>query len=230
MKKIFEVSATFEVSKLNKNDKAFPTSLLNYILTYSTCLGPYVLSCLIFRVTSMLSCLTFLFHYVVPSFIYLVPYILSCLTCLLVYLASCLTYSVSCMLSWLMCSCASRALVPYMPLVPFVLRISSANINFCAFVLISHSHVLNCFHVNFYQIYFQLVSCSGKFSAVKIKIACMLLIEIIVSINQQYDLVKPFSEKKICYLYWYRVFQDIFSYVCNQSNWFSVKLHFSKSL
>ena len=191
-KKMFEVSKMFEALKLNKNCKVFSTKMLNYVpyvLPCTTSLKPYVLPCLTCRVSCMLSYLTFPFPYVVPSLTCLVPYMNSCALLGFVPHLFCVLYVLMRHVSRALC-----ALMSFMPLVLFVFRASVAITNFYAFVLISHFHVLNCFHVNFHQIYFQLLSCSGKFSTVKMKIACGLLIEMIVSINQQYDLVKSFSK------------------------------------
>ena len=104
----------------------------------------------------------------------LVPYILSCLTCLLPYLLPCLTCLVPFLLLCLTC------LVIYVPLVP--------PFSAYCFACFTYQYQLLCScvpmrHVAFLNIYFQLVSCSGKFTTVKIKIVCRLKIEMTVSIN-----------------------------------------------
>ena len=141
-------------------------------ITCPTCLVPYTLSCL-----------TCLLPYLLPYLTCLVPFLLLCLTCLVPYVLLCLTCFVfyTC---FVFCassaSCASRALVIYVPLVP--------PFSAYCFVCFTYQYQLLCScvpmrHVAFLNIYFQLVSCSGKFTTVKIKIVCRLKIEMTVSIN-----------------------------------------------
>ena len=99
----------------------------------------------------------------------------SCPTCFCASLALCFT---CCRAS--SASCASRALVIYVPLVP--------PFSAYCFACFTYQYQLLCScvpmrHVAFLNIYFQLVSCSGKFTTVKIKIVCRLKIEMTVSIN-----------------------------------------------
>ena len=84
-----------------------------------------------------------------------------------------------------------NAFVLDVTLVPCVLRALSANINFS----------LLCFHASsgILKIYFQLLSCFDKFTTGKIRMVYKSSIEMTVSINQQYDLVRLFSKKYLCY-------------------------------
>ena len=135
-----------------------PTCLVPYILSCLTCLLPYLLPCLTCLVPFLLLCLTCL-----------VPYVLLCLTCFVFYMPSCL--------KCLLCPTCSRDL-----------RASSSSFSAYCFACFTYQYQLLCScvpmrHVAFLNIYFQLVSCSGKFTTVKIKIVCRLKIEMTVSIN-----------------------------------------------
>ena len=117
--------------------------------------------------------------YVLPCLICFVPYVLLPLVCLIPYFPLCLT----CSMSWVpLCLMLPLCLVPCVLWVPI------------------STFLLLCFHASggILKIYFQLLSCSGKFTTDKLRIAYKFSIEMTVSINQQYDLVKLFSKKYLC--------------------------------
>ena len=127
-----------------------------------TCIVPCMLLCLM--------------PYMVLRHTFLVPYWPTCsralriprLTCLVSYVSLCLTRSVSYVTlcpTRSTCSCASRALTLYVSLGFCAFCASSANIKSCA-------PVLPCLTWLLFQIYFQLVTCPGIFTASKIRIIC----------------------------------------------------------
>ena len=82
--------------------------------------------------------------------------------------------------------CVLHVVVPQVPPVPHVPLVPPFSA-YC-FACFTYQYQLLCScvpirHVAFLNIFFQLVSCSGKFTAVKIKIVCRLKIEMTVSIN-----------------------------------------------
>ena len=111
----------------------------------------------------------------------LVSYVLSCLTCLVPYMLSCHTCHftcsrasrisclmrlVLCLLSYLTCSCALSAT-----------RTSCLESFMCQYHLFC-----SCFPM--------LQSFFGKFTTVIIKIICRYYFEVMVNINQQYDVLE----------------------------------------
>ena len=105
-------------------------ALVSHVPRALRALAPHVPRALRAVVPYVLSCLTCFVLYMPSNLTCLMPCVLSCLTCLtclVPYVLSCLT-----------CSRTSRALVPYMPLVPHTLRPSYVNTTFSGLFSMLH--------------------------------------------------------------------------------------------